>query len=486
MIDVCLLLEGSYPYVAGGVSTWVHELISTMKDIRFGIVYIAPHSDPTRRLKYELPNHVIYLKDIYLHDYDLTSYRKRNPTNNDYTVVRKFYEDMFRGKFDGFPEFVELFRGDTCCLDSQTYFSSETIWEELKHFYNLYGGGMSFIDFFWTWRGTQLPLLQVLSGSFPKAKIYHAISTGYAGLLGAIAKIKTGDKFFLTEHGIYTHERLLEISQANWIYQSEEKSYRAAKELPVLKRWWIGMFQVMSRITYEFVDSIYTLYEGNKVREIIEGADPEKISIIPNGIDLKRYRDVVVQKKKTPQIGFVGRVVPIKDVKTFIQAAKIVLEKIPDAEFYIIGPTEEEPDYFDECQRLVEGLNVEEKVKFTGRADIIEYYKFLDLVVLTSLSEAQPYAILEANACGIPVVATDVGDCRGLLEGKDLLDQAFGVTGLLTEVSNAHQTAEAIIKILNDEKFCERAARAGKKRTETYYDVDFLSSRYLNIYEQNL
>ncbi len=51
MLDICLLLEGTYPYVSGGVSTWVHQLIEGMKDVRFGIVFIAPHSDPTREMK---------------------------------------------------------------------------------------------------------------------------------------------------------------------------------------------------------------------------------------------------------------------------------------------------------------------------------------------------------------------------------------------------------------------------------------------------
>jgi polysaccharide biosynthesis protein PelF len=486
MIDVCLLLEGSYPYVAGGVSTWVHELITTMKDIRFGIVYIAPHSDPTRKLKYDLPNHVVYLKEISLHDYNLEKYRVRDPKGEDFDLVKTFYEDMLRGSYKSFPEFIKLFRGETCSIDSQSFFSSERIWEELKVFYNQFGEEISFIDFFWTWRGTHLPLMQILNADIPRAKIYHAISTGYAGLLGSIAKLTYGKKFFLTEHGIYTHERLLEISQATWVYEKEKKNYRVERQMSLLKRWWIGMFKVMSQITYENVDQIYTLYEGNKIREVIEGADPEKIQIIPNGINIKSFTDIVAEKRDNPQIGFIGRVVPIKDVKTFIMAAQSVLEEMPNAEFYIIGPTDEELDYFEECQRLVEGLHLEQKITFTGRGNIHEYFKFLDLIVLTSLSEAQPYAILEANAAGIPVVASNVGDCIALVEGREPLDRAFGPSGIITEVSNHISTAAGIIKLLQDKKFYESACRAGKKRTETYYDVDDLRSRYLNIYEQNL
>ncbi|EKD41636.1 MAG: glycosyl transferase group 1, partial [uncultured bacterium] len=59
MIDVLLLLEGSYPYVSGGVATWVHQLVTSMKDLRFGIVSITAAPDPTRTPKYEMPGHVI-------------------------------------------------------------------------------------------------------------------------------------------------------------------------------------------------------------------------------------------------------------------------------------------------------------------------------------------------------------------------------------------------------------------------------------------
>lgn len=486
MMDVCLLLEGSYPYVAGGVSTWVHELITTMKDIRFGIVAIAPNSDPTRKLKYELPPQVIYLKDIYLHDYQLEPYRKREPSSRDYELLRQFYEGLMAGSVEGFGEVLRLFREEGCALDLQTFFAAPEIWELVKYFYQRFGENISFLDFFWTWRGNHLPLLQVLSAPLPRAKIYHSISAGYAGLLGAMAKECYGEKFFLTEHGIYTHERLLEISQANWIYEREKKNFRAERELSLLKRWWIGIFKVMSRLTYHYADRIFTLYEGNKIKQTLDGADPKKITLIPNGIDVQSFAGMERTPKAAPQIGFVGRVVSIKDVKTFIEAAKKVLISKPDVHFYVIGPTEEEPDYYEECLRLVESLKLEDQIEFTGRRDVRRYYSFLDIVVLTSISEAQPYAILEANACGIPVVATDVGACREMLEGRDELDQALGKSGWITEVANPEDTAKAILGLLEDKELYRSYSESGKKRMKSYYDVNDLRARYLNIYEQNL
>jgi glycosyltransferase involved in cell wall biosynthesis len=486
MIDVCLLLEGTYPYVAGGVSTWVHQLITAMKDIRFAIVTISPNSDPTRSPKYDVPPHVLSLKEVNLHDYDLDGSRMRDPEPPDFTLLERFYRDLIREDYSLFPEFLRLFRGETSCFDTVSTFSSKGIWDLLVRFYDETARGVSFLDYFWTWRGTHLPILEILKAELPPAKIYHAVSTGYAGLLGAIAKTAMGGKFFLTEHGIYTHERALEISQANWIYEREKHNFRAESELSFFKKWWIEIFKVMSHLSYRYADRIFTLYEGNRFRQVLEGADPEKITIVPNGIDLGFYLSIEREKRPVPQIGFIGRVVPIKDVKTFLLSAKHVLEELPEARFLILGPVDEEEDYYEECRALAESHGLEQSVLFTGRVELKEYYKFLDLVVLTSVSEAQPYVILEANLAGIPVVATDVGACREMLEGRTPGDRALGPSGIVTQVANPRETAAAILKLLRDAPAYEAMGIAGRERVRRYYDQDDLLSRYLNIYEKNL
>lgn len=486
MIDVCLMLEGTYPYVSGGVSTWVHQLISSMKDIRFGIVYIAAHSDPTRTAKYELPQNVIYLSEVCLHDYALEKRANRRPGASDIKLIQQFYDRLFAGSLDKFKSIVPLFRGPTSCFDFQNFFSSLDVWTDLVDYYDRFASDASFLDFFWTWRGTHLPLMQVMTAELPRARIYHSISTGYAGLLGVLAKLEYGEKFFLTEHGIYTHERMLEIAQATWIYEREKMGYRAEKELSLFKKWWLGIFKMMSGVSYQYADRIFTLYEGNRIREMLEGANPKKISIIPNGIDVAAFETIPREKRRTPHIGFVGRVVSIKDPKTFIQAARLVLDRIPDAQFYIIGPMGEEEEYVEECKMLVDALKLEANIHLTGASDVKNYYKFLDVVVLTSISEAQPYVILEAAAAGIPVVASDVGACREMLEGRGSEDAAIGKSGVVTEVSDPESTADAILKLLSDPLLHRRCMEAGKIRVERYYNEQDLLSRYLNVYEQGM
>lgn len=486
MIDVCLVLEGTYPFVAGGVSTWVHQLVSSMKDIRFGIVYIAPFEDPTRTYKYKVPENVIYLKEIFLHNYSLQKTALRQPHKQDIQTVKNFYDGILEQNFEYLDDFLNLFRSNERCFDIPSFFDDFGIWSILEEQYEKHNLDISFLDLFWTWRGTHLPLLQIILAEFPMAKVYHSVSTGYAGLLAAIAKRETGQKFFLTEHGIYTHERELEISQAGWIYEKQSDNFRAELSLSLLKKWWIYMFQTMSRIAYKSADQIFTLYEGNKLRQIVEGADPKKISIIPNGIKVSDFTEIERDEKKAPQIALIGRVVPIKDIKTFINAAKIVLQKIPDCQFYIMGPTDEEPEYYEECQNMVEALEISSNLKFTGMVDIKSYFKFLDLVVLTSLSEAQPYVILEANIAKIPIVSSDVGACREMLDGRTELDKELGQSGLVTQISDPQSTAAAILELIKDKERRNKMGEAGQKRVKRYYDQDDLLSRYLNIYEKNI
>ncbi|HCU24239.1 MAG TPA: group 1 glycosyl transferase [Deltaproteobacteria bacterium] len=486
MLDVCLLLEGTYPFVAGGVSTWVSQLIGAMRDLNFGIVFITSHSDPTRQYKYEIPENVTYFKEVYLQGHNGERPPARRAHRDDFQTVEKFYSGLEEDRFEEFFPFISLFQGENSCLNAPLVFSSEKIWKLLAGFYEKTAPHISFLDYFWNWRATHLPLLQILQCEVPPAKVYHSVSTGYAGLLGAIAKVTRHGSLILTEHGIYTLERLLEISQANWIYEETQRRFKVEQDLSFFKQWWVNLFKSFGKITYHYSDEIYTLFEGNRSYQILDGANPRRVKVIPNGINIRQFQNLPRVRKAEPHIGFVGRVVSIKDVKTFILAAKLCLYQIPEARFLVLGPYEEEPEYFKECRNLVESLDLQERLTFTGRVNIMEYYSFLDLVVLTSLSEAQPFVILEANVCGIPVVATNVGACKEMLEGQHAEDAQLGPSGIITDVVNPEQTAQAMIRLLQDKMLYQSCAEAGRRRVERYYDEEDLLSKYLNIYERYL
>jgi glycosyltransferase involved in cell wall biosynthesis len=488
--DVCLLLEGTYPYVSGGVSTWVHNLIRALPDIRFTGVCILPSSSETWEVKYDVPDNLSGLQVIFLHDYDLgeNASSRRKTQRKKIDRIRTFHRDMSEGGYNMFEEVISLFRNNgRKGLSTHEIIHGKDAWDLVVELYDPDTNRASFIDYFWTFRFTHLPILKILNTAVPWARVYHTISTGYAGLMGAMAKATYHRPLLLTEHGIYTKERKIEIAQAEWIYVPGGGEIKLKKGLGTFQKLWVQLFESLGRITYRQSDQIVTLYEGNRQLEIADGADPAKTSVIPNGIAIEKFSVLKPphQEKATGNpfhVGFVGRVVPIKDVKTFIRACKVVSIRVPDVRFYIMGPTDEEPRYYQECLEMVDFLGMGDLVVFTGRINVLEYYGILDVIVLTSVSEAQPLVILEANCAGIPVVASDVGSCRELLEGRTWADQELGPSGIVTRVADPMDTAEGIAKILSDADLRHRMSATGRKRVETFYRESDLNQRYLDIY----
>ena len=96
--------------------------------------------------------------------------------------------------------------------------------------------------------------------------------------------------------------------------------------------------------------------------------------------------------------------------------------------------------------------DLDDTVVFTGAVNIFDYLPRIHVVALTSLSEAQPLVLLEAGAAGIPCVATDVGSCREILEGRSNETPRLGNGGEVTALVNPEQTADAVIRLLMDEE----------------------------------
>lgn len=178
-------------------------------------------------------------------------------------------------------------------------------------------------------------------------------------------------------------------------------------------------------------------------------------------------------------VGLIGRIVPIKDVKTFIVSAQAVVQDLNgEAEcirFYCIGPVEEDPDYVRECRELVAALGLDDHVQFTGPQDVREYYSFLDVVVLSSLSEAQPLVILEALAAGVPVVSTRVGDVSGLLDGEDQF---------IALPKDAEGLAQRIAAILRNPSPAELWVQSRQPVLDTVYNRSLIFGSYGTLYQE--
>lgn len=506
MANVCLILEGTYPFVAGGVSGCVHQLVSMLPNTSFTLVYIGARSTDLLTPKYKLPPNVVGVQELFLFD-DLDEHARRdyNLSQSEMEALVLIHRNLHvrrKGKPVGpipseearkLGQAIEtLFPADR--TDDRIFRSlaSRKLWELLLEEYGDIGSQMPFMDFFYTWRSCHLPIYRMMSGRFPKAQVYHSLCTGYAGIAGMVAAIQNQAPFFITEHGIYAHERAIELAEADWLYRQKEISLTSTDPARELKLWWIDLFKNMSRIAYSFASEIITLYDGNRQREIQDGAPSERIRIIPNGIN-RRFQGL---RKQTPPwpgaesgqtftMGFIGRVVSIKDVKTLIKACKTIVSSYENVKCKIIGPTDEEPEYYKQCQDMVELLGLKGVVEFMGKQDVTKMLPSIDCLMLTSISEAQPLTILEANVAGVPVVSTRVGSCKDLLEGVDGADRRLGPSGLLADIGDSEAIAKQTLKIIYDKDLWIQMSEAGMKRVDKYYDERDLTSRYGVLYREH-
>ncbi len=488
-VDVCLILEGTYPFVSGGVSSWVHHLTSKLPHISFYILHISPKRGfYTKGHVYDMPDNVKGVREVYLHDYVLSSKGRPTGLAEKVEFFRQLVEDMREGRSGSFAAFLRALQSEGnegfSAFDLLQTFES---WEVLVDNYRREAGNESFLNFFWTWRYAYLPLFNLLSARIPRARVYHTISTGYAGLLAAGAKERNGSPMLLTEHGIYTKERRIEINRSDWIQDWDSGEIVAERKAPYFRRYWIRQFQMMSRITYEYADEIFTLYTGNAEEQIRDGADPNKIRVIPNGIDMERFGEAADRFDARGEndrftVCFLGRVCPIKDLMTFIGAMRLVADEVPDVRVRVLGPMDEDPEYAEMCQRHARQLGLEQNLAFEGKVDVLQELPKCDVMVLTSISEAQPLVILEAGSIGVPSIATNVGSCADLLYGATPEDRVLGAGGAITPMASPGETARAVLQLYYEPELRKRMRDAMRERVLRFYNQDDMVAAYDEIY----
>ena len=489
--DIGLLLEGTFPYVAGGVSSWVNQMIRGFPDITFAVVFIGSLEEEYGDAKYELPENVVHFERHYLYS------KRRAPeikkVEGDpamYAVVEEMHR-YFRAPH-AHGEGRELFKRlapelADGRLNEESFLYGQRSWDFISAQYREFSSDPSFVDYFWTVRTMHAPvwILADIAKNLIPCKAYHTVSTGYAGLLGALLKYRTGKELILSEHGIYTKERRIDLFNAHWIPDNRVVFQRDPTEIAYFRQMWMRFFEGIGKICYDASDAIIALFEGNRLRQIEDGADPARTTNIPNGIDIARYAALRAKRPAhtPPVLALIGRVVPIKDIMTFIRAMRTVVNRMPEAEAWIIGPEDEDAEYAQECKNLAVGLGIDDKVKFLGFQNMTEVLPQVGCVVLSSISEALPLVLLEGFAAGVPAVATDVGACRQLVNGLDAEDQALGPAGSVVGIADPQSLALAVVELLTDPEKWQAASQAGMRRVETYYNQEQMFARYRAIYE---
>ena len=272
---ICLVLEGCYPYVHGGVSTWMHGYITAMPEHEFVLWVIGAHAEDRGKFVYELPGNVVEVHEVFLDDalrlsgeqeeVDFDD-REREAlrrlvslSNPDWDVLFDIFQrrHVHPLSFLQSRTFMDIFRD--VCLAEYPY--------------------TPFADAFHTMRSMLLPVLYLLGSEVPVADVYHAISTGYGGLLASLGSSMNNAPALLTEHGIYTREREEEIIRADWV-------------VPSFKDRWIRFFYLLSEEIYRRAFRVTSLFHNARKTQIDMGCAADKCLVIPNGIQFDRFKDI--------------------------------------------------------------------------------------------------------------------------------------------------------------------------------------------------
>lgn len=461
-MKICLIVEGCYPYVAGGVSSWIQMLIEGLPQHEFIILTIGAEEKQRGDYKYTLPKNVARIEEHFL---DESLKTKQGVKRNKHSLNELQKQELIHFIEGSKVEWNHIFT----LSDGLSILSSKAFLEIIKevcaHKYQQF----AFNELFWMVRSMLLPLIELLDCRAPEADIYHSVSTGYAGIIGAKFKWQTGKPFILTEHGIYTREREEEILKADWVKHE-------------LKENWIQFFMSMSASAYQYNDVTISLFYHAKQMQIELGAQKQKCRVIANGIDVEHFSQVaeLSSNKESLVIGGIVRVVPIKDIKTMIYSFNLVKRELPDARLLIIGPYDENPEYYQECLELIERLDCE-GIEFTGRVDVSKWMEQLDIVLLSSVSEGQPFVLLEAMAAKRPVISTDVGCCREIVEG---IEDDYGQAGLIVPVMNPNLMANAIVKLGKDRRLMRQMGENGYNRVRHYFTKKAFLNHYDTVYSE--
>lgn len=291
--------------------------------------------------------------------------------------------------------------------------------------------------------------------------------TPKAGLLGQLAARLAGVPIVVnTLHGFYFHD----------------------DTKPMPRRCYVWMERVAAKCS----DTILSQNREDMATAVVEGiASPDLVKWLGNGIDLMRFdrrrlsednldalRAEIGIDSTAPVVGFVGRLVEEKGILDLLQAAKAVIAAIPNAQFLIVGPYDEEKS--DALRpEVAERYGIAANCRFVGlRDDMPELYALMDVLVLPSYREGFPRAPMEASAMGVPAVVTNIRGCRETVD--------HGENGLLFPVGDVHGLAQSLIELLQDDERRTQMGATGRRIAEDRFDEQKVFDRVLSEYERLL
>jgi polysaccharide biosynthesis protein PelF len=507
MVDVAIVAESTYPFLKGGVSAVVQDIVAGNQDLTFGIIHIAWDSDAPSTTLYQVPPNVLWVHTLYLsmreHRDDFMRLRGQALGMGRAARARLAHRvyDVLESILAGEMEPTWKLYDEGMNPRTQTY----PLWALLgtKEFMTatrdrLPGLGLPLTDTFWLLRDFFSLACAVLGHDFPAARVYHAHTTGYASLLGAAAARQNDGKFLLTEHNLYVRDTVNTLLERSMSLPVTVSDWREFEVTPV-QRAWMAWWIEIGRLCYPSAAAITYLYPQAITEAADLGSPVEKSVIIPNGMTVRDFDAVYQQrlqamddirageKMRRWRLVYIARVVPIKGLLDLISTVQILVKRgVTSFHLDVLGPTDHTPDYYRACRNKARELQVEEYLTFHGTVDVRAMLGDFDLLVLSSYNEGQPIVVLEAMTAGIPTVGTEVGGMAQLI--TDPLTTNTGHTwqacGLLVEPGPTDKLADALQTVLQDRAMYEQFARNARGRIIDFFQLKDAMAAYNQLYRE--
>ena len=222
-------------------------------------------------------------------------------------------------------------------------------------------------------------------------------------------------------------------------------------------------------------DRIITICSQSEKEALQEGFLPTTVMQIQNGVDVQYFKPLLSDRKKHNRILFIGRLDYLKGVHNLIQAFNGLIEEGMNAYLEIVG---DGPDR-EKLENLARDLDINDYICFRGEIKgVVSLLQESTMFVLPSLSEGLSNVILEAMACGLPVVSTRVGGTTDIIQD--------GINGMLVEPDNVGQLSNTMKQLLKNKKLTEQLGNEARKTVEIKFSMEQVVTKYLKLYDQLL
>lgn len=234
----------------------------------------------------------------------------------------------------------------------------------------------------------------------------------------------------------------------------------------------LALYEGLGKLSLKFFDRVCplspSLYDGLRA----DGVEASRMTLVLNGVDIQEIDEAPAKAKTNgrKRIGYIGQFIERKNLDDLVEAFSRLRRNDCDLHLIGDGPCREK------ILRGIASRNGNVAIYCPGyAARRLEELKAFDVFVLPSLLEGIPRSIMEAQAAGVPVVATDIDGVRDLVKADK--------TGLLVPPRNPAALAEAINRVLNSPELAAQLAKAGKALIEERFSAAKMAAQYEGLYQ---